>query len=80
MVVQTRGDEPSKDDKSWEEKYAPWLLAAGLGGIAVGGGVVFGHSLTPRIPSTRELIWEAPKETVDVGAMRYKPPIIPFVE
>jgi len=39
MVVQTRGDEPGNPEKSWEEKYAPWLIAAGVGGgVALGAG------------------------------------------
>lgn len=59
MVVQTRGDEPKKEEKSWAEQYAPWLVAAGLigGGLAVGA-----HYDTKRVEPTIELIFEAPHQ------------------
>lgn len=44
MVVQTRGYEPPQREKTWEEKYAPWLIGGSLATLGVAGGLaILGH-------------------------------------
>ena len=57
MVVQTRGDEPSKPEQSWAEKYAPYLIAAGV----LGGGALLAGGTKAYLNQQEPEIIKAPK-------------------
>lgn len=77
MVVQTRGDEPQKPDKSWAEEYAPWLIAAGLGGLALAGGAHYISQLTPTPPKKNVAFAEGDPDMLlyNQNPPSHKPPI-----